>query len=385
VPPDGDVLEASPERVDEHERPGSQHGSRDQLGWPVRFQLRSHELLLRRGLGSEQITKGAKDTSATSGSHPPDGDCARLHRVIGWLQSNRPLGGRMPTTPPRSKRLPLATGLTCHVLEWDDAREPEHTLILVHGFLDLAWGWEETVGAGLAEQYHVVAPDMRGHGDSDRVGPGGYYHFMDYVADLASIVDLLGRRRVSIVGHSMGGSIASYYAGAFPERVARLALLEGLGPPEDHVPMPERTAAWIADWRSTREREPRSYATLEEAARRLRAHDTRLSEALSLRLAEKGSELLPDGRRRFKHDPLHVTRGPYPFRVEVAASFWKNVSCPVLLVEGSESPFRERLIDPDSRVKHFATVRRELLDGAGHMLQRHRPHELARLLLDFAR
>src|SRR5262245_26616302 len=134
---------------------------------------------------------------------------------------------------PISRRIPLATGLTCHVLEWGGADAAlDHTVVLLHGFLDLAWTWVPTVEAGLAGRFHVVAPDVRGHGDSDRVGPGGYYHFIDYLADLDALVRTLGRRRLSLVGHSMGGSIASYYAGVYPDRVHRLALLEGLGPPE---------------------------------------------------------------------------------------------------------------------------------------------------------
>lgn len=283
--------------------------------------------------------------------------------------------------PPRSRRIPLATGIDCHVLEWGGADAAfDHTVVLVHGFLDLAWGWEETVRAGLGSGRHVLAPDMRGHGDSDRVGAGGYYHFMDYVADLASLIEQLGRERVSLVGHSMGGSIASYYAGSFPERVHRLALLEGLGPPEDDTPLPERAQSWIAAWKRARQREPRIYASLEAAAARLRATDDLLSEQLALRLAERGSVALPDGRRRFKHDPLHLTRGPYPFRLEAAASFWQRIACPVLLVEGARSPFAPL---GEQRRRHFPQAERVVLDGAGHMMQRHRPAELARALSDF--
>ena len=70
---------------------------------------------------------------------------------------------------------------------------------------------------------------------------------MDYVADLAEVVRLTARRKLSVCGHSMGGGIAAYYAGVFPERVQRLAVLEGVNAPEQ--PMgPARTAAWIAGW-----------------------------------------------------------------------------------------------------------------------------------------
>ncbi|MEB2313544.1 MAG: alpha/beta hydrolase [Sorangiineae bacterium] len=291
----------------------------------------------------------------------------------------------MSATPhaPRSLRLALETGLEAHVLEWGaESAALDHTVVLVHGFLDLAWGWEDTVTAGLAERFHVLAPDMRGHGDSARVGAGGYYHFMDYVADLASLIDALGRARVSLVGHSMGGSIAAYLAGAWPERVHRLALLEGLGPPVDELPEPERVARWIGEWRRARARAPRAYASLEAAAARLRENDPRLGPELALRLAAHGTRRDPDGLHRFKHDPLHLTRGPYPFRLDVAERFWRRVSCPVLLVEGSESPFRA-LAGLDERAACFSSVERVTLEGASHMVQRHRPAELASELARF--
>jgi pimeloyl-ACP methyl ester carboxylesterase len=285
---------------------------------------------------------------------------------------------------PRSRRMRLETGLEYHLLEWggDDAAL-EHTLVLVHGFLDLAWGWQQMVSASLAGRFHVIAPDLRGHGDSQRVGLGGYYHFMDYVADLSSLIDQTARRDLSLVGHSMGGTVAAYYAGAFPDRVRRLALLEGLGPPEDPTPIPERLASWITAWRRARRREPRSYATIDEAAARLCAADSMLEPELARFLAERGTLELPDGSRRFKHDPLHTTRGPYPFRVEVAESFWRRISAPVLLVEGSESAFRGFGEEGERRAACLPHARREQIAGAGHMLQRHRPVELGRLLADF--
>ena len=118
---------------------------------------------------------------------------------------------------PRSRRLALATGLNVHLLEWGSG---DHTVVLVHGFLDLAWGWAE-VAATLAERYHIIAIDQRGHGDSDWIGAGGYYHFFDYVADLEALCDALALPVIDLVGHSMGGMICGYFAGTRPARVRR--------------------------------------------------------------------------------------------------------------------------------------------------------------------
>jgi pimeloyl-ACP methyl ester carboxylesterase len=288
------------------------------------------------------------------------------------------------TADPVSRRLSLPTGLDYHVLEWgaDDA-SLDHTVVLVHGFLDMAWGWAPMVRAGLAGRFHVVAPDMRGHGDSDRVGAGGYYHFFDYLADLHGLVELVGRARVSLVGHSMGGSIVSYYAGAYPARVHRLALLEGTGPPETPATMPERVTGWLDGWRRVRERTPRGLGSVEEAAARLRKSDPLLGEALSIELARRGTAPGPDGRLYFKHDPLHRTVGPYPFRVDASAQFWRRIACPVLLVEGDRSQFRHPPEEAERRHACFADRRHAVIEGAAHMMQRHRPEALATVLGEF--
>lgn len=283
-------------------------------------------------------------------------------------------------TAPVSKHIDLATGINAHVLEWES--KSDHTVVLVHGFLDLAWGWRRTAEAGLADNFHVVAPDMRGHGDSARIGAGGYYHFLDYVADLASLVEKLGRSQVSLVGHSMGGSITSYFAGVYPEAVRRLAVLEGLGPPELDVPLPKRVRGWIEAWQRVPTRKPRTYTSLEDAAARLRQHDSLLSEEMSLELAAHGTRRTKEGLQ-FKHDALHLTRGPYPFRVDYAEELWKAITCPVLLVDAKRSHYQLPAADLQRRMAAFKDAQLASLEESGHMMQRHQPEELARLLVEF--
>jgi pimeloyl-ACP methyl ester carboxylesterase len=283
---------------------------------------------------------------------------------------------------PASRKVQLGTGLSYHLLEWDGGGD--HTVILLHGFLDNAWGWQPVVEAGLERGFHVVAPDLRGHGDSDWVGPGGYYHFPDYLADVHELVTLVGRARVSLVGHSMGGSVASYYAGSFPDRVHKLVLCEGLGPPESHGSMPERIATWTAAWKKVRERSPRSYASVDEAAERIVEHDPLVTREVARLLAEKGTTPALGGRIRFKHDPLHATPGPYGFSLAVATQFWSRVRCPTLLVEGAQSVFRHAPDEEKRRVDSFAAAPRKVtIEGAGHMMQRHQPARMAEALRTF--
>ncbi len=284
---------------------------------------------------------------------------------------------------PVSRQIALATGLTYHVLEWGQERaELDHTVLLVHGFLDIAWGWAATAER-LAARHHVIAPDLRGHGDSDWIGAGGYYHFVDYLADLHDLASQLGRARLSLVGHSMGGSVAAYYAGSYPERIHRLALLEGMGPPEHTDRAPERVRGWLDSWRRVRARGPTGYADVAEAASRLQKNDRLLSPELARELAERGTTRLSDGRLRFKHDPLHTSTGPTPFRVAWASEFWQRITCPVLLVEGELSTFRHGAAEWDRRAAFLARHERAVLAGAGHMMQRHQPATLADMLVEF--
>ena len=79
----------------------------------------------------------------------------------------------------QSRKVSLATGLTYNVLEWEGPAAPgDLTFALIHGFADIGAMWSD-VAERLAPHGHVIAPDLRGHGDSDWIGPGGYYYFMD--------------------------------------------------------------------------------------------------------------------------------------------------------------------------------------------------------------
>lgn len=252
----------------------------------------------------------------------------------------------------------------------------------MHGFLDLGYGWHE-VAQRLATRAHVIAPDLRGHGDTDWIGAGGYYHFFDYIADLDELIERVARTRLVLVGHSMGGSVASYWAGTRPARVSALALLEGLGPPDQGgIELPGRTAQWIDAWRKARGKQ-RAMTSIEDAAARLRKHDPLLGEELAKKLAAAGTRQVEDGFV-WKHDPLHLTMGPYPFRRELAAQYWQRITCPVLIVDGGATMLNLPEAERAERRASFANHRHVTLPGAGHMMQRHQPDALAQLLLELA-
>lgn len=286
------------------------------------------------------------------------------------------------TIEPRTQTIE-ANGLRHNVLEWDIAGS-DTTVVLLHGFLDLAWSFER-VALKLAPHYHVVAPDFRGHGDTEWIGAGGYYYFPDYTADLARLLPRVTRSRVYLVGHSMGGTVATYYAGTVPERVHKLALLEGIGPPESKPEeAPERMLKHVQTVDEVRAKTLKPLAGLAAATDRLRKLYPRLDPAWAERLAEKSTRPAPDGppgSRIWKHDPLHRTRTPLLFNLAHYKAFIARIRCPVLLVNGGDSDLS--FLHDQARQQLYPNPQVKTLPGAGHMMQLDQPEPLADMLREF--
>ncbi len=282
------------------------------------------------------------------------------------------------TQQPRDLLL-VANRLRLHLLEWGNG---DRVVVLLHGFLEHAHGWD-FVAPRLADAgLHVFALDWRGHGDSDWIGAGGYYHFVDYVADLSFLIPQLADR-VALVGHSMGGGAGVLYAGSEPERVWALASIEGLGVPDsDPATVPQRVVDWLSDLRRVDSR-PRSVASVAAAAQRLGERWPNLSGPAAAHLARHNTREA-GGVRLWKFDPLHQTRAPQPTYVAQARAFWRRVECPVLYIEGAASPLRLAAADIEGRLEALH-ARRVIIPNAGHHPQLEHPEVLADVLIGFLR
>ena len=278
-----------------------------------------------------------------------------------------------------------ANGLSHRVLEWRSTsgrHDRASTVMLVHGFMDAAGTWEEVAPALSARGHRVLAPDMRGFGEAPRAPRGSYYHFVDYVADLAEILGALAPGPVALVGHSMGGTIATLYAGAYPENVVRLANLEGLGPPDNRWEVgPTRVRRWIEDVREAKRRgEPKPFGREDACDRLAASHPAVSPDVLARKLSHLAHQVEDDGFV-WRFDPLHRTTSPVPFFAKLFVEFAKAVRCPVLFVSGGTEGFH--VVDEEERLAAFERLRRATLEGAGHMLHWTRPTELGELLVDF--
>ncbi|MBV8804434.1 MAG: alpha/beta fold hydrolase, partial [Sinobacteraceae bacterium] len=120
----------------------------------------------------------------------------------------------------------VSQGLKLHYVDWGNEGAP--LLLLVHGMRDHARSWDWTARA-LRDRWHVIAPDLRGHGDSQWSPDGAYMHAF-HVLDLADLVDSFGQAQITLIGHSFGGNVCGRYASIFPQRVGKLVLVDSLGP-----------------------------------------------------------------------------------------------------------------------------------------------------------
>jgi pimeloyl-ACP methyl ester carboxylesterase len=282
---------------------------------------------------------------------------------------------------PTSNHLTLRQ-ILIHYLDWPETVSSALVpAIFLHGFADTARSWEQVVRPLTQAGRRVIAPDLRGFGRSGWVGAGGYYHFPDYVADVDALVRALGLERYVLVGHSMGGAVATLLAGSRPECVAGLALLEGLGPPDhgvDHAP--ERFRQWLEDLREDGRSRQRTLTRAEALQRLERQHAGVPRETLERQLDHLLIEESP-GQFRWHLDPLHRTTSPTPFLAASYRVFAARVRCPVLLLDGGEGGFHPP--DEAERVTAFPRPVVRSVPDAGHMMHWTRPDSVADELLRF--
>jgi pimeloyl-ACP methyl ester carboxylesterase len=288
-------------------------------------------------------------------------------------------------TPSRSEFLTVR-GLRSHIRHW--GREGAPKLFMLHGWMDVGASFQFVVDH-LQGDWHVIAPDWRGFGLSQRSGADTYW-FPDYLADLDAILRHYSPdQAVNLLGHSMGGNVVSLYAGARPERIRKLINLEGFGMP---ATKPEQAPGRYAKWMDALLTAPemRGYPSLAAVAARLQKTNPRLSDERAAFLAQHWSAQNQQGEWEILGDPVHKQTGPLLYHIEEVLACWKMISAPVLWVEADDTnmwlwmgPKPAARIEIDRRLTHLADVTCKMMADAGHMLHHDQPAALARMLEEF--
>jgi len=239
--------------------------------------------------------------------------------------------------PAREEHLEIR-GLRHRLLRWGPVDAP--LIFLLHGFQDCADTFQFLVDA-LPRSWQFIAPDWRGFGGSAH--GGGPYWFPDYLADLEAMLDLWSADRPAVLcGHSMGGNIASLYAGVRPTRVSLLISLEGFGLQRaDPAGAPDRFAEWLDELRAG----PRtsSYETPHRLAASLQRRNPRLAPAQAEFIARAWTRPRGDGGCELRFDPWHRLVNPVRYRRDEAEACWRRVRAATLLLLGGQSEYRARL------------------------------------------
>lgn len=260
-----------------------------------------------------------------------------------------------------------ANGLASHYLDWGNVQATP--LLLLHGLCGSAHYWD-LFAESMKKEYHVLAIDQRGHGDSDWAQS---YTPRDYILDLDGFVAELGLNDMVLIGHSIGGINAVIYAARHPDQVAKLVIID-IGPDIGTAGV-ERI---LRQWGST----PEAFGSMEEITRYLKQAEPRYSDDFvqnQLNYAVRHSE---QGKLELKYDrALHHNELRSP---EWLWEYLEQVICPTLVMHGTESDIL--LPEVAKSVGNTLAFGQVVdIDGAGHSVPGDNPEEFELAVRKFLR
>lgn len=274
-------------------------------------------------------------------------------------------------------------GLRHHIRHWGAPGAP--LLVMLHGWMDVSASFQFVIDE-LQHDWHVIAPDWRGFGQTDSSGADSYW-FADYLGDLDALLTHYSPvAPVNLLGHSMGANVAMLYAGVRPHRIHQLINLEGFGMPASQPQQaPHRYASWL-DQLAARPAW-RGYASQEEVMQRLQKNNPRLTRERAAFLSAHWAAQQSDGQWQILADGAHKLSSPLLYHIDDVTACWQCISAPVLWVEAADTdvwrwlgPKETARIEIDRRISCIAHVETVMIDDAGHMLHHDQPALLAQRL-----
>jgi pimeloyl-ACP methyl ester carboxylesterase len=279
----------------------------------------------------------------------------------------------MPSTVPGpTSRIYFSQRLRLHYVDWGNAEAP--LMVLVHGGRDHCRNWD-WVAEELRRDWHIIAPDLRGHGDSEW-SPALDYSLGTYLRDLEAFADHLGAARFFLVGHSLGGLIGIGYASRHPHRLAGLVAVDS-GPFAGSQAGLDRLMAFTLD--------SREFASLDEAVTRALAFNPRRDPQLLRYSLQRNMRQLPSGRWTWKRDQRHLSRqrlAALVAQIRALGPQARAIACPTLILRGADSD----LFSADQAAAFAALVRDGTvvtIPDSGHNVQGDNPAGLLAAIRPF--
>lgn len=298
-----------------------------------------------------------------------------------------PAGGEArPHAPYVPRRVPdrgeiAVRGGRLAVTRWESGAR-QTPVLLLHGWMDCGESFQFLADC-LPDDWSLAALDWRGYGRSE---PRAGYWLPDYLADLeAALEQLSPREPARLIGHSLGGILASLYAGVRPQRLAWVVNIEGFGLWRgSSLAVAERIASWL-DAERAPPAAPR-YASLEQLSARICERNPHLPPERAQFLARLWSR--PEGRGyRLAADPRHRLISPLRYRNDDLHACWERVTCPVLMLYGEASQLLAR-IGADRALgpwrERFGARSIAAVPDAGHMVHLEQPERTAGHIVRFA-
>ena len=255
-------------------------------------------------------------------------------------------------------------GIHLCIYSWGTPSLGKPTLVFLHGWLDHGDSWN-TIGTLLAAQgYHCMALDHRGHGHSEHIPVYDEYHFPDYISDLQAFIQKHLLTDFVLIGHSMGGTIASIYSALCSQKPSQCILIDGLGP--KHETESEATHRFKLHLAQRSQPSKHRPMTLETTIKKLgRAHEFLSKDSLrqqALRLTKKVDHT---EMRVWRWDPRHRNKSAISFSLPRFLDILSQIDIPTHCIFGKNSWYLQ-LPDIPSRLKSIRTLHNQIQLPCGH-------------------
>jgi len=248
--------------------------------------------------------------------------------------------------------------LSVAVKTWGHADKPP--VLALHGWLDNAATFDCL--APYFPDYYWIAPDMPGHGLSENRGAGAEYSLWSYCTEVMQVANAMELDRFTLIGHSMGGGIASLLAGLFPQRLGKLVLLDVLGAiatgTGEMIPQMQKALSQRVDKPLRKAGQYPSYEAAVNARARVGV-STKAAELLGKRGIRKA-----EGYWYWGHDQRLTRKSLLSLTEEQVAVFLQAIECPVLVLGSTEAVFAEEVIE--RRAALVRDIQLEMLPGGHH-------------------